>query len=100
MIEIKNLDEYDLSIRAGSYGGRAGDKDGITINGEYYIVKYPKSTKSMNVKDMSYTTAPLSEYLGSKIYEVLGIDIHETMLGIRNGKLVVACKDFCKKKEH
>ena len=40
-------------------------------------------------------TAPLSEYLGSHIYQILGIDTHETLLGVRNDKLVVACKDFC-----
>lgn len=26
----------------------------------------------------------------------MGYEVHETLLGIRNGKLVVACKDFCK----
>ena len=46
---------------------------------------------------LSYMTAPLSEYIGSHIYEILGIDVHQTILGIRNGKLVVACKDFCQK---
>ena len=29
------------------------------------------------------------------MYQILGIEAHETRLGIRNGKLVVACKDFC-----
>jgi len=95
LIEIRNLDSYELSDRAGTYGGKAGLKDGILIDGEYYIVKYPKTTKSMNVKYMSYTTAPLSEFIGSRIYEILGVPVHKTMLGIRNGKLVVACKDFC-----
>lgn len=42
----------------------------------------------------SYTSAPLSEYLGSHVYRQLGIPVHETMLGIRDGKLVCACKDF------
>ena len=36
---------------------------------------------------LSYMTAPLSEYIGSHIYEILGIDVHQTILGIRNGKL-------------
>ena len=43
-----------------------------------------------------YTTAPLSEYIGSHIYGILGIDVHETLLGIRRNKLVVTCKDFQK----
>jgi len=45
---------------------------------------------------ISYTTSPLSEYLGSKIYEALGIPVHETVLGIRKNKVVVACRDFTK----
>ena len=32
--------------------------------------------------------------IGSQIYQSLGIPVHETMLGIRDNKLVVACKDF------
>ena len=60
------------------------------------MVKYPKSTKLMNVDGMSYTTSPLSEYIGSQIYKILGYDVHETIQGQRNNKIVVACKDFCK----
>ena len=47
----------------------------------------------MKNPQISYTS-PLSEYIGSKVYEILNIPVHETMLGIRNGKIVVACKDF------
>lgn len=96
MLEIKDLNQYPTNERNGMYGGKAGDKEGITIDGEYWIVKYPKSTKGMKGKLDSYTTAPLSEYIGSQIYQMLGIETHDTMLGIRNDKLVVACKDFCK----
>ncbi|NBK97241.1 MAG: CtkA family protein [Erysipelotrichia bacterium] len=46
--------------------------------------------------EMTYNTSPLSEYIGSHIYEILGYDVQETILGERNNKLVVACKDFCK----
>jgi len=34
--------------------------------------------------------------IGSHIYEILGYDVHETILGVRKGFLVVACKDFCR----
>lgn len=53
----------------------------------------------MNVVGLSYSTTPLSEYLGSHIYESIGVDTHETKLGIANGKLVVACKDFLNSNE-
>ena len=46
-----------------------------------------------------YSSTPLSEYLGSHIYQILGYPVHETILGIRDGFLVVACKDFCEEDE-
>ena len=46
--------------------------------------------------EISYTTSPLSEYLGSHIYASIGLDVHETRLGEKDGKIVVACKDFLK----
>ncbi len=94
-IKIINFDDCQYSDRDGTYGGAAGDKDGIIYNNEYWIIKYPKNTKDMRLDDMSYTTAPLSEFIGSHIYKILGYDVHETLLGIRNNKIVVACKDFC-----
>lgn len=92
MIKIEN---FDLSNPSGiSYGGHGGSKKGIIINGERWFLKYPKSTKSMDVPVLSYSTTPLSEYLGSHIYKSTGLDTHETKLGFANGKIVVACKDF------
>lgn len=96
MQEIINFSECEYSIRHGSYGGRAGDKDGILYNNEFYIIKYPKPARQLKgIEDMSYTTSPLSEYIGSHIYEILGFDVHKTLLGYRNNKIVVGCKDFC-----
>ena len=92
MIKIENLDNC-IETNQG-YGGHSGSKKGILINGEKWLLKYPKSTKSMDVEGLSYTTTPLSEYLGSHIYASIGIPTHETILGIANDKLVVACKDF------
>ena len=93
--QIIDFNECPLSSRNGRYGGMAGSKEGILYNDQYWIVKYPKNTRSMDVIDLSYMTSPLSEYIGSHIYDILGYDVHETLLGIRNNKIVVACKDFC-----
>ena len=97
---IYNFDDevkYPLSNRDGIYGGNGGNKDGILIDGEYWFIKYPKTTRGMSKKaqELGYTTAPLSEYIGSHIYQILGFDVHDTLLGIKRGKTVVACKDFC-----
>lgn len=92
VIKIYNFNEY---LSSGiSYGGHGGSKKGIIINGEKWFLKYPKSTKSMQNVNLSYTTMPISEYLGSQIYKTIGIEVHETKLGITNDKIVVACKDF------
>lgn len=94
MIKIYDFDKCELS--GISYDGLGGSKKGILIDGEYWFLKYPKSTKSMNVEGISYSTTPLSEYLGSHIYASIGIDTHKTLLGIADEKVVVACKDFMK----
>lgn len=89
---IVELDEIKLSNR--TYGGHAGSKLGIILNGERWFLKFPKSTKGMSRVEISYTTTPLSEYVGSHIYEILGYDVHETELAIYKDTLVVLCKDF------
>lgn len=77
-----------------AYGGMAGSKLGIIYQGEDWILKFPKSKKGMRKTEISYTTSPLSEYIGSHIYQILGYPVHETKLGTKDNKLVVACKDF------
>lgn len=90
-----DFNKYKQSDRDGSYGGNSGFKEGVLINDEYWIIKYPKKgTNLKDVQNMSYTTHPVSEYIGSHIYEILGFDVHKTCLGIKNEHLVVACKDF------
>ena len=101
MIEIINFTDYALSDRDLQYAGRAGEKRGIIYNDDYWFLKFPKNTIGMNrVPGISYVTSPLSEYIGSHIYEILGYDVHKTILGICNdgkrNKVVCACKDFIK----
>lgn len=93
MIEIADLRECAPSGLF--YGGRAGQKEGILIEDKPWIAKYPRTTRDLVGKHLpSYTSSPVSEFLGSHIYELLGIPVHETMLGYRNGKIVCACRDF------
>lgn len=99
MIEIIDFTNYPLSSRNLEYGGRAGEKKGIIYNDEFWFLKFPKSTIGMRkVNGLSYVTSPLSEYLGSQIYKILGYNVHDTILGICNdgkrNKVVCACKDF------
>lgn len=91
---MKIIDFNSCKENKKAYGGLAGSKLGIVYEDADWILKFPKTTKSMKHVDISYTTAPLSEYIGSQIYGILGYDVHITKLGIKDGKLVVACKDF------
>lgn len=95
MQKIIDFNECETTLRF--YGGAAGSKLGILYQGEPWFLKFPKSTKGMRRIDTSYTTAPLSEYCGSHVYEILGYDVHQTLLGIKDSKIVVACKDFTDK---
>ena len=99
MIEMVDFTNCELSSRNLEYGGRAGEKKGIIFNGDFWFLKFPKNTSGMNnVKGLSYVTSPLSEFIGSNIYRILGYDVHETILGIcfdgKRNKVVCACKDF------
>lgn len=77
------------------YGGRAGRKEGLLVDGEPWIAKYPRTTRDLVGKNLpSYTSSPISEYLGSHIFELAGIPVQQTELGYRNGKVVCLCKDF------
>ncbi|MDO4443059.1 MAG: HipA domain-containing protein [Slackia sp.] len=93
------MDAIDLNECARSYlyyGGAAGRKEGILIDGQPWIAKFPRTARDMKGKHLpSCTSSPVSEYLGSHIYASLGIPVHETMLGFLEGKIVCACKDFC-----
>lgn len=80
-MKLIDLNAYPRNIR--TYGGNAGAKFGIVMEDKDWIVKFPRSTKEFTNVKISYTTSPLSEYLGSKIYESLGIPVHKVKLGLR-----------------
>lgn len=99
MIELIDFSNCELSSRNLQYGGRAGEKRGVLYKGEFWFLKFPKNTIGMKKVDgLSYVTSPLSEYIGSNIYKILGYDVHETILGVcfdgKRNKVVCACKDF------
>lgn len=101
MIKIIDFTNLELSSRNMQYGGRAGVKRGVMYNGDFWMIKFPKDTKELRYEiGMSYSSAPLSEYIGSKIYEIMGFDVQEVRLGIffdgKRNKLVCGCKDFLK----
>ncbi len=98
-MKLVDFSDCPLSDRNLEYAGRAGEKRGIIYNNSYWFLKFPKNTIGMNrVTGLSYVTSPLSEYIGSQIYKILGYDVHDTILGVcfdgKKKKIVCACKDF------
>ncbi len=90
-----NLVDFNTAKRLNRfYGGAAGRKIAVEYQGVPWMLKYPESTAGMRGNLASYTTSPVSEWLGSHVYGLLGIPVHETVLGFSEGKVVCACRDF------
>lgn len=90
------IDFTDMPTRKKAYAGANGGKIAVMYKGEQYMLKFPPHPKRN--KEMSYTHSCISEYLGSHIFDMVGISVQQTLLGTYrvNGKekIVVACKDF------
>ena len=69
------------------YSG-AEKKKSILVNGNAYIVKFQKNSRE------GLRFNHVSEFLGSHIFAMLGIETQETNLGLYNGENIVAIKDF------
>lgn len=90
------IDFTKCEKRNKAYSGANGNKISVIYDDALYMLKFPSlPTKTDN---LSYTNSCISEYLGCKIFKMLGIPVQEVELGTYqvNGKrkLVVACKDF------
>ena len=80
-----------------AYNGANGKKIAVEYLGQQYMLKFPPSGENKQTT-LSYTNSCISEYLGSSIFNLLGIMAQETLLGTYevNGKskVVCACRDF------
>lgn len=63
-------------------------KVGIRIKGEDYIIKFRRNSP------YGLTYNHVSEYIGSHIFELTGIETQQTWLGTYRGEEVVVMKDF------
>lgn len=82
---------YDFSKckKSNKYYGGSERKIGIIISGEEYMLKFQKYS-TFGEKIYNH----VSEYIGSHIFELLGLNVQKTYLGLYNGEEVVACKNF------
>ncbi|MCK5732312.1 MAG: HipA domain-containing protein [Tenericutes bacterium] len=69
------------------YSG-AEKKIGVTIQGEDYILKFPKNTR------FGRRNNHISEYIGCRIFASFNIEVQETYLGTYKEEIIVAIKDF------
>lgn len=83
-----------------AYNGANGKKIAVEYNGERYMLKFPPSGKKKPT-DLSYTNSSISEHIASSIFNMIGVNAQETLLGTFNvsgkEKIVCACKDFTDK---
>lgn len=91
------IDFTNMKKRNKTYAGANGSKISVLYNDELYMLKFPSPPTRKT--DMSYTNSCISEYIGCKIYDSIGIPVQDVMLGTYTTdsgkeKTVVACKDF------
>ena len=88
---MKDFSKYNIDLDV-FYSG-AERKNQITINGNRYIIKYQKNS------EIGLIYNHVSEYLGSHIFELLGIPVQDTQLGTYAGENVVIVRNFCEEGE-
>ena len=88
--QMNDYSQYPLSDRI--YTG-SEEKVGITIDNQYFIVKFQKNSETGLLNNH------LSEHLGSSIFNLIGEEAQKTTLGTFRGKAVVLCKDFNNSRE-
>ena len=80
--------DYSRYQSSGRYYTGAERKKGILIQGEPYIVKYAKNSLQ------GITYSHISEYIGSHLFQMVGLEAQQTFLGTCDGSPVVVMKDF------
>lgn len=83
--------DYSIYERTPVLFSGAERKFEIIIDGYRYIVKFQKNS------EVGFIYNHISEYLGSHIFQSVGIPVQETFLGTYDGKNVVVMKNFGEK---
>lgn len=98
-IDTKNIDSYNINgvmimldysryPDGNRYYSGAERKKSILISEKPYLVKFQKNSRE------GLRFNHVSEYLGSHIFSLLGIETQETFLGTYKGEHVVVIQDF------
>lgn len=87
---MQDYSQYERTSK--SFSG-AEPKIEILIDKHPYIVKFQKNS------EIGLMYNHVSEYLGSHIFQIIGIPVQETVLGTYDGKEAVIIKNFLEPKE-
>ena len=82
------MQDYSKYPDGGRFYSGAERKKSILISEKPYLVKFQKNSRE------GLRFNHISEYLGSHIFSMLGIETQETFLGKYNDENVVAIRDF------
>ena len=80
--------DYSKYPDGGRFYSGAERKKSIIINGNAYLVKFQKNSRE------GLRFNHISEFLGSHIFSMLGMEAQETQIGLYHGENVVVIKDF------
>jgi hypothetical protein len=100
--ELKTKTAVDFTnckiVNSRAYNGANGSKIAVVYNDEIYMLKFPPVPGTKHPAELSYINSCISEYIGCQIYDSIGFDVQQTILGTYsiNGKekIVCACRDF------
>lgn len=96
MNELIDFTNYER-IYTKAFNGANGKKIALIYKNEQYMIKFPPSGERKPT-ELSYTNSCISEYIACHVFNLIGIQAQETLLGTfrvdDKTKVVCACKDF------
>lgn len=94
-MNLINCDNLQVISYRG-YGGATGSKIAVVYDNNVWMLKRGQIVhhKNFHNVELSYANDPITEYIGSHVYALFGIPVHDTLLGTYNGRMCVLCKDL------
>lgn len=93
-MNLINCDELPVVLDR-LYGGATGPKIAVKYRERVWLLKCRQNLIDKDFKNVEISKANdiISEYIGSHIYSVFGVPVHDTLLGTYKGKECVICSD-------
>lgn len=78
------------------FGGLTGAKICVSYDNNWYMLKRAESLRDKSYRnvEITYANDSISEYIGSHIYALFNVPVHETFLGTYDNRMCVLCKDL------